>query len=249
MSRIAPTIPVDLNSRRVLVDDLATRLPRCDCCPEVLTPPTCADCTIPFLSAEPPFARRLSVRVGTPFFEPGFTATETGRRRFRNCGFLFGLELEDGDLPNDRPFSWGPNDFSGVALQVNALPVPGGGFVQTVWESSIAFTMSPPPGVFLPLLNFSVNLQVWLLGDSPTFLEGDDFRLFYTVWIHWVLGAGIGDGFNPLPQVDFPPTWFEQGMLPLNEPFCAPDIFPLRLTLPAAFNPEIDVTVTGYEDA
>lgn len=167
MSRIAPTIPVDLNSRRVLVDSLATRLVRCDCCPEGL----CESCEPSELGA-------------LEFGSMTFRGRSDWRVRFSGGGIggcrVSGTRFADGPFGGNIPLIRHTE-----GLQFEAGDLPGGGTAQAHW------TWRAPLIVESPTLLFPENvvaLVLWL--DVVAFTDG---RVAYVI----TLNAQTSDRARP----------------------------------------------------
>ncbi len=224
MSRIAPTIPVDLNSRRVLVDDLATRLPRCDCCPDGVT---CAECDQPALL---PFDL-LSISALADFRPFGqlrlidnfFVQSESERHSCVDDRTAF----SDVPFPDDQPFI-SANGF----IQ---LGFPGGGVVTAMWSwlvivgfQAVEFPVGRPDRALI--IPARVTLHVIQIGSV------DDPAVVTAVAYAISLDAGTITSFL---ATDI--NWFEHGFLPPQTSPCRPDIFPLVLDL-ATVNPPVQPT-------
>ncbi len=158
MSRIAPTIPVDLNSRRVLVDDLATRVVRCDCCPGGL----CESCEPSELGAMEfggmTFRNRSDWHVRSSF-------GSLGACRVSNTPFSSGPF--GGDVPLIRHTE---------GAQFEAGDLPGGGTAQAHWTWSPTIVLESPTLLFPENV---VRFVLWL--DVVAFTDG---RVAYVIGLN-----------------------------------------------------------------
>ncbi len=200
MSRVR-TIPVDPVSRRVLVDDLATRLPRCDCCPDTVG--LCGSCDPATLGA---------MQFGSMTFRGrsdwGVVRSDGGFGGCRVSGTPFADGPFGGNIPLIRHTE---------GLQFEAGDLPGGGTAQAHWTWRATLIVESPTLAFPENV---VALVLWL--DVVAFT---DDRVAYVI----SLNAQASDRARPDQITTL--LFFEDGALPDFASPCEPDVFPLPISL------------------
>ncbi len=201
MSRIAPTIPVDLNSRRVLVESFATRVVRCDCCPDTVG--LCGSCDPATLGA---------MQFGSMTF------------RGRSDWVVVRSDVGFGGCREfSTPFADGPfgEDVALILHTANLLfqpgDLPGGGTAQTHWTWRLDLVLESPT---LAFPDNRIVVTFWL--DTLLFTDG---RLAYVVGLYFRT-TNRANSLNALNLL-----FFEDGPLPHFASPCEPDVFPLPISL------------------